>query len=104
MSPATRCQPRLPRSDGTNWNAPSRQYTVAPTMWAITGIGEAKKRALSAVTVPPVRSLRRKAPPSTGMRLSRRRPDGREPSAAAAPVPARCAGRCDRWLIAVIVS
>ena len=59
-------------------------------MWAITGIGEAKKRTLSALMVPPVRSVIRRAPPSTGIRLSRRRPD-------AASQPLRCFGQL-RWV------
>ena len=41
----------LRRRLGTNWKAPSRQKTVAPTMWTITGAGTAKKRAFSVVTV-----------------------------------------------------
>ncbi len=87
ISPAMRCQLRLTRRAGTNWNAPSRQYTVAPAMWAITGSDEAKKRALSGVIAPPpVSWLRRNMPAITGMRLSRMRP-------VAASHPLRCFGR-----------
>src|SRR4051812_8178640 len=66
-----RCQPRLPpRRKGANWNAPSRQKTVALPMCVTTGTGEAKNRAFCGVTAaPPVNSVRRAAPAMTGMRL-----------------------------------
>ena len=49
--PVPRCQRRL-----TNWNAPRRAYTPAPTMCSTTGRGEAKKRALSGVITAPLAS------------------------------------------------
>src|SRR4051794_135955 len=72
MRPAMRCQLGLPRrSDGTNWNAPSRLYRVTLTMCTVTGIGEATNRALFAViSGAPISSVRRTAPATTGMRLS----------------------------------
>ena len=65
------------RSEGTNCSAPSRLYNVTLTMCTVTGMGEAKNRALFAVISGlPISSVRRTAPARTGMRLSAINPTG----------------------------
>src|SRR5919206_3461180 len=78
MRPAMRCQlGRLRRSDGTNWNAPSKLNTVALTMCTVTGIGEATNRALFGVISGLLASsVRRNAPARMGMMLSAISPAG----------------------------
>ncbi|GGL15790.1 hypothetical protein Sme01_21180 [Sphaerisporangium melleum] len=59
------------------------------TMCSTTGSGEAKYRALSAVTAaPPISSLRRIAPATTGTRLSATSPAGTHHPAPRADRPA----------------